>query len=256
MTTPTIAIIAGASVVPELYAPLQSAFETKGYPTVVTEPPSITTADATTVLVDTDVEYVRLSVLAPLLAEGKDVVLLLHSYGGAYGAAAAQGVSKKERLEKGEKGGVVGIVYAASFVVEPGQNALEALALTDLAGSGVVPGEKPGTLIFTSAAVLWPSLSPEEGAERIAKMKPCSVSAIATATSILYAPYQDPAYEGKIAFIGMEDDRLVTAERKKAYLETSGITLVKNLKGGHGIDLENAEEVADAVVGFVEGFGK
>lgn len=140
MTNPTIAIISGASTVPELYAPLQSAFETKGYPTVVTEPPSITSADATTVTLDTDVEYVRLSVLAPLLAEGKDVVLLLHSYGGAYGAAAAQGLSKTQRLGNGEKGGVVGIVYAASFVVEPGQNALEALAVTDLAGSGIVPG--------------------------------------------------------------------------------------------------------------------
>lgn len=87
-------------------------------------------------------------------------------------------------------------------------------------------------------------------------MKPCSVSAIATATSILYAPYQDPAYEGKIAFIGMEDDHIITAERRKAYLEKSGITLVRNLKGGHGIDLESTEEVAGAVVGFVEGFGK
>ena len=129
MPQPTIALINGAATTTEHYTSLMSDFSARGYPIVSKDPPSITAEDATTVTVDVDIAFVRNDVLAPLLAEGKDIVLLCHSYGGTYGAAAVQGLSKKERATKGKSGGIIGIIYIASFCNEPGESALQTMGL-------------------------------------------------------------------------------------------------------------------------------
>lgn len=49
------------------------------------------------------------------------MVLLMHSYGGIPGNGSAVGLSKKEREGKGEKGGVVGLVFVSSYVAREGQ---------------------------------------------------------------------------------------------------------------------------------------
>ncbi|KAJ4360450.1 uncharacterized protein N0V89_001013 [Didymosphaeria variabile] len=97
------------------YAALVQDLEAAGYPTISLDPPSITYPDATTVIADTDIAFVRAFVLVPLLAEGKDVGLLCHSYGGTHGAGAVQGLSKEDSAVRGQQGGIVGIVYIASF---------------------------------------------------------------------------------------------------------------------------------------------
>jgi hypothetical protein len=129
MLNPTIAVIPGAATTAEHYASLCKDIEANGYPTVCKDPPSITAEDATKVTVDVDIAFVREEVLAPLLAEAKDIILLCHSYGGTYGAGAVQGMSKTERTGNGKQGCVVGIIYIASFCTDPGESALEALRI-------------------------------------------------------------------------------------------------------------------------------
>ena len=63
-----------------------------------------------------DVAEIR-SVIAPLVErEEKDVVLVLHSAGAFLGSMALEGLSAKERTEKGKKGGVKKIVFLAGAV--------------------------------------------------------------------------------------------------------------------------------------------
>lgn len=145
MAKPTIAIILGAAATTEHYASLCSALEAKGYPTACGDPPSITVEDATIVTIQDDVDFVRSKVLAPLLAEGKDVVVVAHSYGGGYGAAALEGLSKRERTKKGEEGGVVGVIYLAAFCIDPGESTLQALEMDP---SNPKPGIAPGVRYF------------------------------------------------------------------------------------------------------------
>jgi hypothetical protein len=142
MENPTIAIIAGAATTTEHYASLRKDIKSKGYPTACENPPSITADDATAITVDVDVAFIRDRVLAPLLSEGKEVILLCHSYGGTYGAGAVQGLSKRERAAKGEKGGVIGIIYIASFCTEPGESAMQSLGLGELP-AWIAPGVRP-----------------------------------------------------------------------------------------------------------------
>jgi pimeloyl-ACP methyl ester carboxylesterase len=80
------------------------------------------------------------------------------------------------------------------------------------------------------------------------------VAAAAVATPISYAPYKDPVFDGRIAFVYAEDDSIVTPEMRDSYLEKSGIQITRSIKGGHGIDQEAREDVLRIVVELAEEF--
>lgn len=67
-----------------------------------------------------DTKYLRDEVYIPLIESGKDIVVVLHSYGGFPGSTAIQGLGKKDR--QGKAGGIVGIVYIAAFVPQEGMS--------------------------------------------------------------------------------------------------------------------------------------
>lgn len=55
--------------------------------------------------------------LAETLAdEGRDIVIVTHSYGGIPGTEAAKGLAKSDREAEGKKGGVIKLVYLTSIV--------------------------------------------------------------------------------------------------------------------------------------------
>lgn len=65
------------------------------------------------------------SYIAPLAAEGKEIIMVAHSYGGTPVTEAVKGFAQS----KGSgKGGVVGIVYITCVVPEVGKSAGETLA--------------------------------------------------------------------------------------------------------------------------------
>jgi hypothetical protein len=64
----------------------------------------------------TDDEVFLKSVLMAHIANGEDVLLMLHSYAGLPGTRAIAGIDKRGREARGEQGGVLGVVYLAAFV--------------------------------------------------------------------------------------------------------------------------------------------
>jgi pimeloyl-ACP methyl ester carboxylesterase len=71
----------------------------------------------------TDAALVR-GQLDQLLEEGKEVVLILHSYGGVVGTEAAAGLGLKARQKNGQTGGVIGLFYMAAFILAKGESLL------------------------------------------------------------------------------------------------------------------------------------
>lgn len=59
--------------------------------------------------------------LEPIVSRGDDVVLVLHSAAGFLGSAACEGLVAKHRRKRGEKGGVVGIVFTTAGILDVGQ---------------------------------------------------------------------------------------------------------------------------------------
>lgn len=72
-----------------------------------------------------DVGHIR-EVLQGLLSDGKDVVMMMNSYGGFPGTEAIKGLSSRGNLtsasEKDRKGAIVGLIYLSSFLPLPGDS--------------------------------------------------------------------------------------------------------------------------------------
>jgi len=60
------------------------------------------------------------SVMSRLADEGKDIVIVTHSYGGIPGTESVRGMGKAEREKDGKRGGVARIVYLTSIVAPVG----------------------------------------------------------------------------------------------------------------------------------------
>lgn len=95
-------------------------------PSVGAEPPLTS--------LEPEVEYIRNTVI-PLLEQGKEIVVLMHSYGGFTGSATLRGLSKAERHGKGLNGGIIALVYLAAWMLDEGQSVI---------GSGGGKGGKGG----------------------------------------------------------------------------------------------------------------
>lgn len=52
----------------------------------------------------------------PLIDKETDIILLLHSYGGVYGASSLEALSRETRSRDERKGGIVALVFVAAFV--------------------------------------------------------------------------------------------------------------------------------------------
>ena len=124
---PTLFLVPGAWHPNTCFAPLSAQLAAAGFPIYLASLPSLNpvspAADATCAA---DALALQAQLL-PIIQEGKDVVVLCHSYGGIPAGGAAAGLAKKDRVARNEKGGVLGLIYLASFVVPEGVSLVEFL---------------------------------------------------------------------------------------------------------------------------------
>jgi pimeloyl-ACP methyl ester carboxylesterase len=121
-STPATALLVHGAChgAPVYFEPLAAQLEYQGIPTVTTTCPSDNSEPPTLGMYD-DAAHIR-SVILPLIDAGKEVLLVMHSYGGAVGTEAAKGLSKAERAKEGKKGGVVHLYYLCAFMLQEGQS--------------------------------------------------------------------------------------------------------------------------------------
>jgi hypothetical protein len=67
-----------------------------------------------------------------LTEEGKDIVLMLHSYSGLVACEASKGLVKSARAKVGKQGGIVWIVFVTAVVGKEGQSLLDMMGDTRL----------------------------------------------------------------------------------------------------------------------------
>jgi pimeloyl-ACP methyl ester carboxylesterase len=116
----------------EYYNHVRSLLEAKGYPTVGVPLPSV---GSTATMAD-DAVAIH-AVTAHLVAEGKRVVLVMHSYGGIPGTESARGLAWRKRTAfgggnegkggdklSGSEGGIVALVYLAAYLLSEGMSVM------------------------------------------------------------------------------------------------------------------------------------
>jgi len=104
-----------------------SLFQSRGYAFVTVSLPTITRKPGPLPTMYDDAAHIN-STVSKLADQGRDVVVVGHSYGGIPTTESLKGVVKKERLQAGKKGGVVRVGYVAGLVPEVGGAASSVMA--------------------------------------------------------------------------------------------------------------------------------
>lgn len=101
------------------YESFASHLRKAGYATHIAALPSFDPTHVNTSCA-ADTDAVRRQLLSFLEADGSDIVVFAHSYGGIPGGGAAVGLSKSFRSQNSQKGGVLGLVYMSAFIISKG----------------------------------------------------------------------------------------------------------------------------------------
>lgn len=118
MSKPIFLCIPGASHSPRVYEPLKAALLCYGYTVVPLGLPSVGGKPPTYDFTE-DVAAIR-NMATHLVESGNDVIVVMHSYGGLPGGEALQGLGKREREQRGLRGGVIRLVFIMSWMAREG----------------------------------------------------------------------------------------------------------------------------------------
>ncbi|KAJ5087127.1 hypothetical protein N7456_010743 [Penicillium angulare] len=122
MSNPTFVFSLGAWITPEVYDSTRAHLDTLGYPSECPAHPS-TGAEPPSKELSDDVTSLR-DVLVKLADEGRELVVVAHSYGGVVASCAVDGLSKQARERESKLGGVIKVIYLAAFALDKGQSLL------------------------------------------------------------------------------------------------------------------------------------
>ncbi|KAH7320624.1 Alpha/beta hydrolase fold-1 [Stachybotrys elegans] len=121
---PTILIVHGAWHTPKHYTKLTKVLGDMGYEVHCPIHPTVNEARPPTASLAEDTSNIR-SYAEDLVNQGKNVVALMHSYGGQVGTNALYGLGTKERSEKGLPGGVSRLIYLSAHALAIGQSMVD-----------------------------------------------------------------------------------------------------------------------------------
>ncbi|MCJ1358656.1 MAG: hypothetical protein MMC33_008656 [Icmadophila ericetorum] len=248
-TKPTFVIVPGAFHSASCYEPLFSALRSSGYETKTGTLKSV--VDASKVLGD-DIAFVKEELLLPLIEqEGKDVVVACHSYGGFPTSVAIAGLSKVERTAKGEKGGIIGLIYICAFVPREG------LALFDMIGGKWAPWHVPkediGLIGFTNPhATFFADVPSALSNDVIANLDDHSMPSAQSPCPPTH--YSHPAYDhGCRVYIRTAQDAALPVFVQDMMIEASACEWdVRRFETSHSPFLSVTGELRDVLVGCAE----
>ena len=118
---PVLVFVPGAWHLPFHYSPLLECLNHEGFITISERNPSCDCTNPDDTSTASDAASIRKIILSQV-DNGHEVVVVMHSYGGFPGAAAAQGLSKRETQIAGKPGGVIGLIFFCAFIANEGDS--------------------------------------------------------------------------------------------------------------------------------------
>ncbi|KAK8251237.1 Alpha/beta hydrolase fold-1 [Phyllosticta capitalensis] len=240
--TPDIVLVPGAWQPSDCFDPLRALLKERGYETHAVDHPSVG-AEPPTGTLQGDAASLR-SLLSKLIEEEeKEVVLLLHSYGGVVGACASEGLGLKQRRAAGKKGGIVVIIYQAAFAIPKGKSLMDML-----------PGGEPldwmrnedgRVFVDISPSVTLPELSPIEQQKWHARLTHTSAGVFIGKNT------NEPWLEIPTAYFVCESDTVLLPPIQEAMAASLGDVSIKRNPGAHSAFLSytelNAQHIEEAL---------
>ena len=144
-STPTILIVHGAWHHPAYFQSLIKALHERKYDISCPRLPTCNNAVPLNKTLEDDVKLIH-DTATELADEGKEIVALMHSYGGIVGTDALYDLSFQSRTKSGLKGGVRRLLYMCAFVPQGGQS------LAGIFGGGLPPWLQPKVVFFSEVS--------------------------------------------------------------------------------------------------------
>ncbi|KAL8812449.1 MAG: hypothetical protein Q9200_001016 [Gallowayella weberi] len=115
-----LAPISGALHQASIWNAVRSSLEAHSYPTSAAKLPSSGGRHVSSHLEDT--AFVRKELETLIVQEEKEVIVVMHSYGGLVGSNAVSGLEAADRKAKGGKGDIVRCVFITAYIVPTGKS--------------------------------------------------------------------------------------------------------------------------------------
>jgi pimeloyl-ACP methyl ester carboxylesterase len=123
MTKPTVVIVPGAFCKGVVFTKLIEPLTAHGYEVIALDNPTIGRRDPDPPATLSDDAANFRNVITKLADDGKDVVVIAHSYGGMVATEGAKDLGKDDRKAAGKEGGIVRLLYLAAVVAPVGGSA-------------------------------------------------------------------------------------------------------------------------------------
>lgn len=147
---PVIVFVPGAFSRPSHFDLVSDPLRDIGYEVHVVDHPSSpdVAVDPTPSMYD-DADNIR-RLVETLADEGKDIIIVMHSYGGIPGTQGCEGLSRNERLRASKPGGIIRLLYVGAAIAPVGSSM-----------AGILRTEMPLPSIETASGSpsLWTSIS-------------------------------------------------------------------------------------------------
>ncbi|KAM0551219.1 hypothetical protein ACHAPJ_008564 [Fusarium lateritium] len=244
----TVVIIPGSFAKPNLYKSLTESLARNDIQSEVVDLPSVGRREGKPPGTMTDDADQIVSTVTKLLDQEKDVVFLMHSYGGVPGTQSLEKLSYKARQAEGKKSGVSKIIYMAAVALPLGGSVLGLLNTPDFLKieDDYMTLDPEGSAPFT-----YSDFPPEEALE-LAKAMPNHATA-SYRDQLTYPGYEDD----DVHYIVCEKDKLVLTEYQYGMVEflrgvTKGKVGLHKLNSGHAPNLSQPDNVAKIVKEIIE----
>ena len=250
---PAVVIVPGAWTSPAAYRKLRSALEARAITVHIPDLPTNNGARPPDSSYEADVAAVH-ETIESLVVWGSSVLVLMHSYGGAVGTDAVQGLARKERQSKHLPGGVVHLLYLSAYLLAQGQSVWTIVEKSGIAPSqaGLVTIEEDGTWLPNDPIWgMYHDLDPADQQEQKDQIKPHNLSS-------LYGPTK---YEGwkdiPSTYVSTTDDRWVPPLFQDLCLENpknAGVPInVEVFHCAHSAYAKYPDELTDLVIKACKG---
>lgn len=124
-TSPIFVFVPGAWHTPDTFDGIRDLLNERGFESEAVANQSVGAADPLTGL-HADISYTK-NVIQKLADQGRQIVVVTHSYGGMVGAGAVEGLGISQRAQAGLPGGVIQVVWMAAFVTPKGNSVIDML---------------------------------------------------------------------------------------------------------------------------------
>ena len=248
---PVYVFIPGAWHTPDTYDGIRALLKKHAYESHAVATPSLGAKPPNKGLYD-DAEYTR-DILEKLADEGKQIVLVTHSYSGMVDSIAVEGLGYPQRRHSGKKGGVIMLVYMSAFAVPKGKSLFDALGgqwipwMKDPASpppsSNCCPvnadDQKGDGYIYPTEGerVFYYDLTPEEQQKRIALLMPQPTKSFLE--PITYEPWHDLP----CMYIFCQNNKGLPMASQEAFSKTLGDPTTFRCDGAHSPFLSVPEQL-------------